>query len=146
MKITSHIKLKNPKNKIIYDSEHKSEYDDLFRLLAIINDQSNYFIIVKFKPLDETFTDNDLYDSGHDIETLVNFNLSININTGFVISLQDGHLELNILNSQSKSTYYIYGLNEVGEDIFDAWDSKELSDKQFSQKLLSKGIQEIEID
>ena len=146
MKITSHIKLKNPKNKIIYDSEHKSEYDDLFRLLAIINDQSTYFIVVKFKPLDETFTDEDLYDSGYDIEKLINRNLLLNINTGFIISLKNGYLELNILNSQTKSTYYIYGLNEVGEDIFDSWDSQELSDKQFSQKLLNKGIKEIEID
>ena len=145
MKITSHIKLKNPKNKIIYDSEHKSEYDDLFNLLTNINDQCRYFIIVRFKPLDETFTDNDLYDSGYDIEKLVNTNLLL-FHCDFIISLRDGHLEINILTSQTKSTYYIYGLNEVGEDIFDSWDSQELSDKQFSQKLLNKGIAKIEID
>lgn len=139
----------NNDNIILYsDDGDEDEKDSIWskckHTLDEINDVYDGFIAFKNKPISETDLTDDyaLKNLSEDLDDLINECITGN-DAGYEVRLKGGHLEIDCINSGSRTTYYIYALNNNNYDLVSDWYQGEDEPKDLTFLLDEDVIEEI---
>ena len=113
---------------VLYDSqsyenenEEASEWNDCGQTLRTYDGQADGFFICQYEPISKIKNfEKSIYHIGNDLIVCRDKVISGH-DLGYEIRYEYGHLEIDCINSGSRSTYYIYALSKNGYDKITTW-------------------------
>ena len=149
-KINKNTKLVKNDCKILLDSSENNNDNshlEFMNWIDSLNKKYPLFILTKI-PLENVKSDDDFYDFNSDLKRIIDFvflKQKVYSNSKYIIKLNNGHIEINCQDQSNhiNITYFIYVLNYDGDDLYDAWNDRKISTKNFVQDLLKYGIEKI---
>lgn len=120
----------NNDKEIMYDSEDQGEEEgdndifwrDFLEEIEQINKEYDGFVVFKFKKMSESKDyEKDMLDYSTDLKDLIISQIITGKDYGYKARLDGGHIEIDCINSGSRSTYYIYALSQEAYETLESF-------------------------
>ena len=121
------------------EDEQNVAWNDCNRILIKIDKDIDGFLLMKNFISKSKNIENDYKDIFKYLEDCKDEVVTGN-DYGYAFRLNNGHLEIDCINSGSRGTYYIYGLSKEGYELIDDWQQGEVEDKTLEEILYQQGV------
>lgn len=116
----------NNQNELFYDSEDTSLVEESDYIIDDINNNAEGFFCCRYDSLSKIYGKSEkvfedtLYEICVDLHDMFE-KVITGKDAGYEGRIKGGHIEIDCINSGSRSTYYIYSINKRGYDELCAW-------------------------